>query len=82
MYPKGFTAHADSSVEFDIEGLGAVIFRSAIGAEHSNSNATPSSTSVKFLVYADNMLLYTSPVLGYYDPALKFLFRYPPVPKF
>ena len=69
VYPKGFTAHADSSVEFDIEGLGAVIFRSAIGAEHSNSNATPSSTSVKFLVYADNQLLYTSPV-GYYDPAI------------
>ena len=71
VYPKGFTAHADSSVEFDIEGLGAVIFRSAIGAEHSNSNATPSSTSVKFLVYADNQLLYTSPVLGYYDPAIE-----------
>ena len=71
VYTKGFTAHADSSVEFDIEGLGAVIFRSSIGAEHSTSNATPSSTSVKFLVYADNQLLYTSPVLGYYDPAIE-----------
>lgn len=71
VYPKGFTAHADSSIEFDIGGLGAVVFRSAIGAEHSTSNATPSSTSVKFLVYADNRLLYTSPVLGYYDPAIE-----------
>ncbi len=78
VYEKGFTAHADSSMEFDISKLAGVqMFTAFVGAEHAESNATPSSTSVKFLVYADGVKLFESGVLGYNDPAQEIFVQIP-----
>ena len=76
-YEKGFVAHAKSSMDFQIENLGVTMFTSVIGADHNPNNAATTSTSVKFLVYADSALLYESPVLGYNDPALSIAVAIP-----
>ena len=70
VFAHGFTAHASSTLDFDIETLGkAQMFSAYIGAEHSSGNATPTSASMRFLVYADGVKLYESEVFGYNDPA-------------
>ena len=70
VFGHGFTAHASSSLDFDIETLTeAQMFTAYIGAEHSSNNSTSSSTSISFLVYADGVKLYESGVFGYNDEA-------------
>ena len=70
VYEHGFTAHANSSLDFDISGMrGVKMFTAFIGAEHSSTNATPSATSISFLVYADGEKLYESGIFGINDPA-------------
>ena len=70
VYEHGFTAHADSSLDFDISGMRNVkMFTAFIGAEHSSTNATPSATSISFLVYADGEKLFESGIFGINDPA-------------
>ncbi len=77
VYPTGFTAHADSTLEFDISNLSAQVFTAFIGAEHSSSNATPTSTSIKFIVNVDGTNLYESDVFGYNDPAQEIFVNIP-----
>ncbi|MBQ8215499.1 MAG: glycoside hydrolase family 97 catalytic domain-containing protein [Clostridia bacterium] len=70
VYEKGFTAHASSSMSFKIEGLGVSMFTAYAGAEHSTNNATTTSTSIMFQVYADDKLVYETGVMSYNDPAI------------
>ena len=57
-YEKGIGMHATSEVVLDIEGKGFDTFEAYVGADAVNGDA--SHTSVKFLVYVDNVLAFES----------------------
>lgn len=70
-YERGFCAHAESKLTFDISGRGVKRFQSYIGIHDGTDNNRKDASSCGFIVKADGVTLYTSEVLRYeMDPVL------------